>query len=80
MCYLFGRATKGVSLCPPAYYADLICDRGRCYLHGLFNSFDDTLSQKSGSSEEMERRVKDQAMAIWGEGIHPKLRGSMFYL
>ncbi|KAF3480882.1 argonaute [Arthroderma uncinatum] len=24
MCYLFGRATKAVSICPPAYYADLL--------------------------------------------------------
>ena len=26
MCYLFGRATKAVSLCPPAYYADMACE------------------------------------------------------
>lgn len=36
MCYLFGRATKAVSICPPAYYADLVCDRARCYLSALF--------------------------------------------
>jgi eukaryotic translation initiation factor 2C len=23
MCYMFGRATKAVSICPPAYYSDL---------------------------------------------------------
>ncbi|KAJ6039311.1 uncharacterized protein N7446_014059 [Penicillium canescens] len=28
MCYMFGRATKAVSVCPPAYYADLWCDGG----------------------------------------------------
>lgn len=32
LCYLHGRATKAVSVCPPAYYADLICERARCYL------------------------------------------------
>ncbi|PGH17512.1 hypothetical protein AJ79_01112 [Helicocarpus griseus UAMH5409] len=36
MCYLFGRATKAVSICPPAYYADLVCTRARCYLTRLF--------------------------------------------
>ncbi|KAH8758030.1 ribonuclease H-like domain-containing protein [Diaporthe sp. PMI_573] len=29
ICSLFGRATKAVSLCPPAYYADLACERAR---------------------------------------------------
>ena len=31
MCYTFGRATKAVSICPPAYYADILCERARCY-------------------------------------------------
>lgn len=30
-CYLFGRATKAVSICPPAYYADIACERARRY-------------------------------------------------
>ena len=37
MCYLFSRATKAVSICPPAYYADLACERARCYLQGQFD-------------------------------------------
>ena len=32
MCYVFGRTTNAVSLCAPAYYADLVCGRARCYL------------------------------------------------
>lgn len=35
MCYTYGRATKAVSLCTPAYYADVVCERARCYLGGL---------------------------------------------
>lgn len=31
-CHLFGRATKAVSICPPAYYADIAYDRARRYL------------------------------------------------
>ncbi|KAF2008657.1 Piwi-domain-containing protein [Aaosphaeria arxii CBS 175.79] len=38
LCYLFGRATKAVSLCPPAYYADIVCERARCYMSDLFDS------------------------------------------
>ncbi|EXF86238.1 piwi domain-containing protein [Colletotrichum fioriniae PJ7] len=29
LCYLFGRATKAVSICPPAYYGDILCERAR---------------------------------------------------
>ncbi|KAI7552892.1 hypothetical protein KC331_g1590 [Hortaea werneckii] len=32
LCYAYARATKGVSYCAPAYYADKLCDRGRAYL------------------------------------------------
>ncbi|KJX96923.1 hypothetical protein TI39_contig594g00028 [Zymoseptoria brevis] len=31
-CYAYARATKGVSYCAPAYYADRLCDRARAYL------------------------------------------------
>lgn len=30
-CYAYAKATKGVSYCAPAYYADRLCDRGRAY-------------------------------------------------
>ncbi|KAG2129585.1 ribonuclease H-like domain-containing protein [Suillus clintonianus] len=36
--YLYARATKAVSLVPLAYYADLACERARCYLEGFLNS------------------------------------------
>lgn len=32
LCHIFSRATRSVKLCPPAYYSDLLCTRGRCYL------------------------------------------------
>jgi eukaryotic translation initiation factor 2C len=31
-CYIYARATKGVSYCAPAYYADRLCGRGRAWL------------------------------------------------
>jgi hypothetical protein len=36
LCHLYGRATVAVSLCPPVYYADLLAERGRRYLSGLY--------------------------------------------
>lgn len=45
MCHLFGRATKAVSLCPPAYYADLLCTRLRCYLADFFDPNDSSATQ-----------------------------------
>ncbi|KAK4539625.1 hypothetical protein LTR36_010508 [Oleoguttula mirabilis] len=39
-CYNYARATKGVSYCGPAYYADHLCDRGRAYLRGWLTDGD----------------------------------------
>lgn len=51
MCYLFGRATKAVSICPPAYYTDLVCTRARVHNSHLFDDVSDTASTVSGAAE-----------------------------
>ncbi|XWW92784.1 hypothetical protein V2A60_000711 [Cordyceps javanica] len=77
MCYLFGRATKAVSLCPPAYYADLACERARCYLASLF----DTPSPSAGPSV-----AGTSAAGTAGQPgaddvqIHARLKDTMFYI
>lgn len=73
LCYLFGRATKSVSVCPPAYYADLLCERGRCYIHGL-------LTDGSTVGQETPEANFKRALQIWGNGVAPALRDSMFYI
>lgn len=77
MSYLFARATKAVSLVPPAYYADLACERGRCYLNQLLNAFEGATSIRSGSSNEDE--VMRQAQNLWGRGPSgPVIKDTMF--
>ena len=66
LCYNFGRATRAVSVCPPAYYADLICERGRAYLH-------DVLKENKGDPES-------GVASNWQGPVHPRLQDKMFYL
>ncbi|RYP67706.1 hypothetical protein DL771_007113 [Monosporascus sp. 5C6A] len=69
MCYLFGRATKAVSICPPAYYADILCTRQRVYMADLFERADDN---QSISSDSRARLISAR--------IHPKLKDTMYYI
>lgn len=73
MSHLYGRATKAVSICPPAYYADLVCDRARKYLSALFD--DERISAQSLSSGGncQDARIEDVA-------VHSDLRNTMFYM
>lgn len=52
--YLFARATKAVSLVPPAYYADIVCERARYWIHEFLHADlkddDDASSSKSAST------------------------------
>jgi eukaryotic translation initiation factor 2C len=74
LCYTFGRATKAVSICPPAYYADLVCERARCYLS---DSFDPTSTTASVSeSTDSQQRTVTQAMVT----IHANVKDTMFYI
>ncbi|SLM41349.1 Stem cell self-renewal protein Piwi [Lasallia pustulata] len=70
LCYLFGRATKAVSICPPAYYADLLCTRARCYLGEVLDGSDGA-SSSAGFNPATSR---------WSRGVHPALKDTMFYI
>lgn len=71
LCYLFGRATKAVSICPPAYYADIVCERARVHRPEMFDVSDaetTTTIQTTSSSPAQGRKV------------HPDLADSMYYI
>lgn len=72
MCYLFGRATKAVSICPAAYYADLVCERARCYLSRLFDA-----STPGGSVTEGSTEGEVDAGEVT---VHGRVRDTMFYI
>ena len=70
LCYLFGRATKAVSLCPPAFYADILCERGRRYLAKW-------LSQGNASASGGSDAIIDFDRLPWKGGVHPRLENTM---
>jgi len=80
--YLYARATRAVSLMPPAYYADLACERGRCYLNDFL--VDDKASTSGastrGDKKAEEMRTFEAAKKAWGRGLHDDMRNSMFYI
>lgn len=78
LCYLFGRATKAVSICPPAYYADLVCERARCYLAGVF---DPSLSSSGSATGASSQAGTSGSIALTPSiSIHPNVRNRMFYI
>jgi eukaryotic translation initiation factor 2C len=74
--YMYARATKAVSLVSPAYYADLACERGRCYLQGLLQGSDRDTTHASSSGEEVFKDAEKQ----WNNGVGGKLKETMFYI
>jgi eukaryotic translation initiation factor 2C len=64
LCYTFARATRSVSICPPAYYADLLCERGRSYLQAVL---------KGEGAVEFSTRE-------WQRDVNPALMETMYYL
>ncbi|THH27194.1 hypothetical protein EUX98_g6995 [Antrodiella citrinella] len=77
--YMFARATKAVSLASPAYYADLACERGRCYLHALLSGISDSgTTATSGAGDEA---IFEEAKKMWRNGVSGRLmKESMYYL
>ncbi|KAI0483833.1 ribonuclease H-like domain-containing protein [Xylaria cf. heliscus] len=71
LCHLFGRATKAVSICPPAYYADILCTCHRVLYADYFEN-SDTMSIMSGATEDTSN--------IPARVVHENLRDTMYYL
>jgi len=79
LSYMFSRATKAVSLVSPAYYADVACERGRCYLRKLFHGYVGDGTSATGSATEQD--VVQEARGLWSTGVsRPGLKDTMFYL
>ncbi|KAI6096159.1 ribonuclease H-like domain-containing protein [Pisolithus croceorrhizus] len=78
LSYMFSRATKGVSLVSPAYYADIACERGRCYLRKLLHGITGDGTTTSGSTSEED--VMKEAVNLWRNGVHNDIKNTMFYL
>ncbi|KAH9848679.1 argonaute-like protein [Lenzites betulinus] len=81
--YTFARATKAVSLVTPAYYADLACERGRCYIASLLQGVSDSGTNGSGASEYED--ILREARKLWRFDKSPNavggsLKETMFYL
>lgn len=76
--YMFARATKAVSLVSPAYYADLACERGRCYVSKLLAG----TGGRGGSSSAADKdAVMREAEKLWNGGVNgPALKDTMYYL
>ena len=71
LCYLFGRATKAVSICPPAYYADIVCERARSHRP----EFDSSDAESIATSD-----TPSSAPGQNGRQVHPALRDTMYYI
>lgn len=72
LCYSYSRATKAVSICTPAYHADILCERARRYMADLFEGGSDETSTVAGST------AGGDGGAGWS--IHQRLKNTMFYV
>ncbi|KAG7450179.1 argonaute-like protein [Guyanagaster necrorhizus] len=75
--YLYSRATKAVSLASPAYYADMACERGRCYIHKLLQG----ITNVNLNHVDAENLVMEEAQRLWNNGVSgPVMKDTMYYL
>lgn len=79
LCYTFGRATRAVSVCTPAYYADLACERARRYFDFLYAPAAHGIAP-DGATEANARPDRISVAAGRDVPIHANLKDSMFYI
>lgn len=67
MCYLYCRATRSVSVCPPAYYAHLVAARAR------FHASEAIIANVGGWLAESE--INTLTSGVEGMGINDRVGG-----
>lgn len=81
LCYVYGRATRAVSVCTPAYYADIVCERARRYLSDLYDPSVASSEVASMVSGQQGGSTDDVDPAMGGRvKIHDRLKDTMFYI
>jgi hypothetical protein len=70
LCYLYGRATRSVSICPAAYYADLAAERARSYVRYFYNPKDRVNFDRSIHERRFQRLLT----------VNSALQKRMFYI
>ena len=66
LTWLFGRSTTSISISPAARYADMLCDRARCYMHDVY----------TGGSHQNYVAVASS----WNGEVAPALAKTMFFV
>ncbi|KAF5868778.1 putative argonaute-like protein [Botrytis fragariae] len=91
LCYTGARAFKALSVCTPARYADMLCDRVRCYLKPVLQGYhdkditDDMDGTKRAAVYEENKLVwkpntSEKLPDGWKNPWHPSISNFMFYL
>ncbi|KAI1284237.1 ribonuclease H-like domain-containing protein [Xylaria sp. FL0933] len=75
LCYPFGRATKAVSYCVPAYLADVLCERGRRYAARHYDSPSGSTAPSVAGDDAPAATLNQDELKI-----HDRLKDSMFYI
>ncbi|KAI8371592.1 Piwi domain-containing protein [Radiomyces spectabilis] len=70
LCYIYGRATRAVSIVPPAYYADLVAARARFHRRG------ENWSDTDATSESMDSEAQMASFAV----VKPELQKVMYFM
>lgn len=78
LCYLFGRATKAVSICPPAYYADIVCERARVHRSEMFD-VSETASVMMGGGAGVGGADPTDPLRD-PKTVHQNLKDTMYYI
>ncbi|KAI7907008.1 Piwi domain-containing protein [Cokeromyces recurvatus] len=70
LCYIYGRATRAVSIVPAAYYADLIAARARFHRRG------ENWSDTDATSESLDSDAQMASFAV----VKPELQKVMYFM